>query len=283
MRTLIHLGIRSVLAAAGLAMLSGCGSAGLPQAAIDELADLNDDGAAAMTLPFLAPPGTTLAAEIEKQGTFLSEAEKTQLQELRNQLDQGTLTPTDFATQADALLGDRFAPGREARGQRRIERVTRWLQLTDEQAEQARTIGRTTGRAVRKVMLESRAAIRLILTDEQRTRFDELRADKFADIRSDEPIERGPGRLAERRARRGEFLQRLADELQLTDDQRAQIRTLREGAREQAQTLRQTAREQFRALLTPEQTERLETRRARFLERHPRLADWLEQRQNQAK
>lgn len=216
---------------------------------------------------FVADAGT--ARGIHDAPAGLSDGERAQIEDLRAQLDDGTITAEQFATSVDAILGDHFASGafagREFFGaafpRAILHRLADRLGLTDEQLASARTIFQDTHSQIRLATLETLANIRLQLSDEQRAELDALRADHFAAIREQLPpparpaIGRGArgARLAAGRERMHEFFDALADKLALTDDQRTTIQGMRDELRAKIKELHQAARDQFRALLTDDQ------------------------------
>lgn len=206
----------------------------------------------------------------------VSDEERGQLKELREQLDRGELTPQAFATQVDELLGDRFiGQGRWGRGawraavtRRVFARVAEKLQLADEQRAAARDSWQAARHRARVLALEGMASIRLTLTKEQRAEFDRLRAERFASLRQEDA---SAGTGFERRWLPGawrqharQFFGRLAEHLQLTSEQKSQIRQVREGTKEGFRALWQDTRTQFNSLLTPEQAQTLEQLRDQF-------------------
>jgi len=206
----------------------------------------------------------------------VTDEERGQLKQLREQLDQGELTPQAFATQVDELLGDRFAGQRRwGRGVWRaavtrglFARVADRLQLTDEQRVAARDAWQAARHRARVLALEGMASIRLTLTTEQRAEFDRLRAERFASLRQEGDsagtgLERrwAPGAW---RQRARQFFVRVAEHLQLTAEQKAQIREVRQGTQAGFRDLWQDTRTQFKSLLTLEQAQTLEQLREQF-------------------
>lgn len=216
----------------------------------------------------------------------LTDDERMQIETLQMQLDSGAITAEAFAAQVDAILGDRapFAAfgGLEffgsPFGQRIRGLVAGLLGLTDEQLAEVRAIFERTHSQIRALRLTALARIRLQLTDEQRTRLDRLRAERFASIRDEAPFPPGalrgrgflPGRPGEHRGHdaireriRG-FFERLADVLELSDEQRLAIQRIREQLRADVKAAHATARDAFLALLTDEQRALLERIEARI-------------------
>ncbi|MGE0479000.1 MAG: hypothetical protein AB7Q17_00890 [Phycisphaerae bacterium] len=203
----------------------------------------------------------------------LSDDERARIEEIRAQLDEGAISPEQFADQVDAILGDHFAEGAfagqqffgAAFGERIRQRVAERLALTEEQLAAAREIFARTHREIRRIMLQTMAEIRLVLTDEQRAEVDQLRGERFRALR--QSPDRGGWRPGRFRERARSFFERLAAELEITDAQREQIRVLREQLRDSVRAAHQAARDEFRALLTPEQLEILQQIETRVQER----------------
>lgn len=272
----------------GLVLVSGCGQA-LPTGAglvtgVDAtgsglLAGDGSDALGAVVAGDLAEGFRNFVADAKAaQGDAsapvgLSDDERAQIEEIRAQLDEGAITPEQFADQVDAILGDAFPDGAfagrqffgAAFGERIRQRVAERLALTEEQLAAAREIFARTHREIRRIMLQTMAEIRLVLTDEQRAELDQLRGERFRSLR--QSPDRGGWRPGRFRERARSFFERLATELEITDAQREQIRLLREQLRESVRATHQAARDEFRALLTPEQLEILEQIETRVQER----------------
>lgn len=226
--------------------------------------------------PAAADDGVTSGGKVRPE---VSVEERGQLKQLREQLDQGELTPQAFATQVDELLGDRFVgQGRSGRGawraalmRRMFARVADGLQLTDEQRAAARDSWQAARHRARVLALEGMASIRLTLTTEQRAQFDQLRAERFASLRQGDNAGAGregrwvPGAF---RQRARQFFGRLAKHLQLTAEQKSHIQQVREGTKEGFRALWQDTRTGFQSLLTPEQAQKLEQLREQFRSRY---------------
>lgn len=189
----------------------------------------------------------------------LSEEQRAQIRALEAQLDAGALTPEQFAAQVDTLLGE---PQRGGRWGRRIrERFVERLQLTEEQQTAARDIHTAARHEVRKLRIAALGRARLALTEAQREKLAALRTERFASLR-----DKDSGRHIGRRppARRAAFMGRLATALELTDEQRTQMRSIRQELRNAVRAQHEAARDQFRALLTNEQKQTLEQMRGRL-------------------
>ncbi len=214
----------------------------------------------------------------------------TTLAELLNQITVGDVT--NLLQNLRPLLGPRPHRGPP---------LPDYLQLTEEQREQAREIHQQAHEDIRRLHEDAHDALLAVLTDEQRAEFEELMAQ-----RPHPRPDGGPGMFFGRPgprpfevplmppvdgdaagAREGRFempvppppggpggprhgprpfgppplarvLLHLADELELTEDQIAQIETLRDDLHEAVRARHERAREEFRAILTPEQLQRLE-------------------------
>lgn len=121
-----------------------------------------------------------------------------------------------------------------------LERMAERLDLTTEQEAQVRAIldAEQARRAADRA--EVRAQIDAVLTDAQRAQRDQA--------------------IAKRMDRRA---QRLADELDLTADQQAEVRTILAEGRDDPEQGREAVRERIDAVLTPEQREQLADMRDR--------------------
>lgn len=205
----------------------------------------------------------------------LSEEQRAQIRALEGQLDAGSLTPEQFAEQVDMLLGE---PPRGGPAAQRIRgRIVSRLELTEQQQTQARDMYAAMRHEVRKLRLAALARARLVLTETQREKLDSLRAERFASLRGaragagsrnrreQDSAGRDGGRGPQRPlARVREFAGKVAAALELTQEQRAQMKSIRRELRAAVRARHETAREQFRALLSDEQRQTLEQMRDRL-------------------
>ncbi len=308
----------SILAAGGLLVLAGCGTNLLPTSLVsnESAADpLNSIVSGDVAEAFRSFVGDLQVEQgLPAASPLLSDEERATIEALQTQLDSGEITAEAFAAGVDAALGDRapraafgglgFFGHPFGHGPRR--HVGQKLGLSDEQRAAAEQIFRDTHQQIRLLRLTALANIRLQLTDEQRAKLDELRAERFASIRDGEPL--APGALRERfrggrpfggphgaggpfaggphgaggpfggdgeiRERVRGFFARLATALNITDEQRTAIQAIRTQLRTDVQAAHQAARDQFKALLTAEQLEILAEIEARIEERFgDKLAD----------
>lgn len=286
----------SVLTVGGLLSFAGCGTNLLPTSLVstDTAADpLNSIVSGDVAEAFRSFVGDLQGEQgVVTEPLGLSDEERSAIEALQTQLDDGEITAEAFAAGVDAVLGD-IAPRAAfgglgffghpfGHGPRR--HVGEKLGLSDEQKAAAEQIFRDTHQQIRLLRLTALANIRLQLTEEQRAKLDELRAERFASIRDGEPL--APGALRERfrggprggghpfaggngeiRERVRGFFDRLATALNITDEQRTAIQAIRTQLRTDVQAAHQAARDQFKALLTAEQQEILAEIEARIEER----------------
>ncbi len=119
----------------------------------------------------------------------------------------------------------------------RIERMTRNLDLTTEQQGEIRTILEEQRAQALQQREDTRARIGALLTPEQQARIE-----------------------AQRNSRMERHLDRLADRLDLSEDQVAQVRTVMQTKHDDSGMTRDEIREQIKAVLTEDQLERFEAR-----------------------
>ncbi|TWT40577.1 LTXXQ motif protein [Phycisphaerae bacterium RAS1] len=206
-------------------------------------------------------------------GRTLTTEQQDQLAALHDQFAAGEITGDEFHTKAAEILGvedvgmgfgagpgrcfgsDGFAGGpRGGHGgfggpQERLDAL---LDLTDEQADQAQTIFDAMRTDVTSLQDAARDAIDAVLTDEQLAQLDELRSNAGGEHHGHRVF--GPG------------IDRLAEKLELTEEQQTQIETLLDTLKTDVQTRREQARTEFRAILTDEQLAALDE----FEAAHPR-------------
>ncbi|RKT43798.1 Spy/CpxP family protein refolding chaperone [Thiocapsa rosea] len=119
----------------------------------------------------------------------------------------------------------------------RIERMTRTLDLTSEQQSEIRTILEGQRAQALQQREEVQARIGAVLTPEQQARIEEQR---------DSRMER--------------HLNRLADRLDLSEEQVAEVRTVMQTKHDDSGMTRDEIREQIKAVLTEDQLKRFEAR-----------------------
>ncbi len=151
----------------------------------------------------------------------------------------------------------------------RLHRLLSQLDLTDEQKEKIHNIHQRvrnalanaeTPEAKQDLMTKAFNAILALLTEEQKARLEELKADQ------DKPDTQTP-------PDRREALRQLLDKLALSDDQKTQIGKIHQEARtaaadaqtpEEKQAIKEMVYEKILAILTEEQKQKLETMKARI-------------------
>jgi Spy/CpxP family protein refolding chaperone len=190
----------------------------------------------------------------------------TQLEELQRQLDSGEITQQEFAQQVHDLVGD-VAPGRAFAGMGMMggpfpeppgEQLADQLQLTDDQRQQAEDIFTRLHTDLDALRQSAEDQIKALLTADQLTQLDELLAQSQ---RLPAPPPGGPhgGRMGPPPPNGGEPvsglgpLDRFADALQLTDEQKAAIEQIHTDLQADVKARHQQARDEFRAILTADQ------------------------------
>jgi Spy/CpxP family protein refolding chaperone len=150
-----------------------------------------------------------------------------------------TLTFAVTAVMATSVLaGPRgFDQDPSAFADQRIERMTRTLDLTTEQQGEIRTILEEQRAQALQEREEVQARIGAVLTPEQQARIEEQR---------DSRMER--------------HLDRLADRLDLSEEQVAEVRTVMQTNNDGSGMTRGEIQEQIKAVLTEDQLERFEAR-----------------------
>lgn len=125
--------------------------------------------------------------------------------------------------------------------------LARMLNLTDEQEDQADAIHDAARDDIKVLRRAARDQIRALLTDEQKATLDE--------IRNHPPMPgagHGPPPPGENP------IDRLAEDLGLSDEQKSQISAIHDATRAQIEARRQQERDEFRAILTEEQLAKLD-------------------------
>lgn len=221
---------------------------------------------------------TQMQAAHEARASLTTE-QIAQVEDLQAQLDAGQITAEDFEAKVQGVLGDaapalafggfRFFGG--PFGHRMGNDFAARLNLTDEQKTQAREIFQTAHTDIRALRQAAHDQMIALLTPEQQATLDQIRAQGFLSfaIFGLQPAGSGTNNTAAQRPHRGphgRFFERLSAALSLTDEQKAQIETIRTDLRTQVQARHAQAREAFLASLTDEQKATLEQLEAR---RHP--------------
>jgi len=122
------------------------------------------------------------------------------------------------------------------------------LQLTDAQQDQADGVFDQLRSTMKQAFRDARDQIRGLLTDDQRAKLDDLRANFTPGV----PPLFFPG---------GDSID---SALGLTDDQKTQIQSILDALGEQMKTARETAQSDFRAILTPDQLQKLDDFESQF-------------------
>ena len=201
----------------------------------------------------------------QQSGTVssLTSEQMTQLETLQAQLDSGEITRQEFAEQVHDLIGD-VAPGQAFAGRGMMggpfpeppgAQLADQLQLTDEQRQEADDIFTSLHEDLDALRSAAEDQIKALLTTDQLATLDELLSQDQG------PPPGGPhgGRMgpppdngSEQAGGLGP-LERFADELQLTDEQKAAIEKIHTDLQEAVKARHQQARDEFRAILTSDQ------------------------------
>ncbi len=271
----------TALAAAFGITAGGCGSGITADTTIaDALTSLAQNPLLSqITIGDLVQAFNDFMAGAGNEGAALTEDQQSELRTLQGQLDSGSITEAEFEDQAQAiaglhghmggrpsLLGGRFHEGP----------LTGDLALTEEQQTQAQEIFQAAHDDIAALRQAAQDDIyNNVLTDEQRATLDELRANHQPlmedEAAGDDSAERvfgrgfGPGGGRGPAFGRRPFRDRLAELLDLTDEQQTQIDEIRAQLREDVQARHEQARDEFRAILTDEQLAALDE----FIANHP--------------
>lgn len=125
--------------------------------------------------------------------------------------------------------------------------LARLLNLTDEQEDQADDIHDAARDDIKVLRRAARDQIRSLLTDEQKAKLDEIR---------NNPPQPGAGQGPPQPGENP--LDRLAQDLGLTDDQKSQIADIHDATRSQIESRHDQERDEFRAILTEAQLAKLD-------------------------
>ncbi|MCO6045033.1 hypothetical protein NG895_14075 [Aeoliella sp. ICT_H6.2] len=186
----------------------------------------------------------------------------------------GILTPEQRTEARNALLGQAVEAVQSQMLTDRIEAAAKTLNLTDDQQAKIRDVVQSYVPRFQQAQLDRRqlmrdelAAMRDILTDEQREQVRNFFKDRVVvvDVQIDEAA------LQDRATRQmlletvSDRVEAVADQLNLTDEQRQQIREQAKEfvnkyrqQRQQREELRKEEFEAIRAILTPQQREKVE-------------------------
>ncbi|MCK6485724.1 MAG: hypothetical protein HUU22_18590 [Phycisphaerae bacterium] len=267
------------MAAAAIApcFMSGCGTNIRPDMTIAQaLAQI--DILNQLTVGDLAEAFQQFAANLdESRGrpagvAALTEEQRVALQSLQQQLDAGQITASEFDQQAREVVGDAlphmafagfgFMGAPFGRGFDMAH--GRLLDLSDDQKTAARDIFTRLHEDIRTLRSDAHDKIRAVLTEDQRVQLDSLglrrpglfaadqAAQDAAPQRMRGPGDRpGPGPMAHMGSgpNHDRAFSRLAEALDLTDDQIAQIETIRSELRDAIRARHEQARNEFIAIL----------------------------------
>jgi len=202
----------------------------------------------------------------------LTDDQRSQIEALQAQLDAGEITREQFVEQVRAIIGDAlpnepfvgFGFGGGPFGGHHGLRVGGYLNLTQEQVDAAKEIFEKAHTDITALRTQAQADILAVLTDEQRARLNELVVGLFVGLPfsanngdANNARNRGPGGFGFGFGRPGHAFDRFADALELTDEQRAQIKAIRDALTDAVRARHEQARDEFLALLTDEQLAKL--------------------------
>lgn len=153
----------------------------------------------------------------------------------------------------------------QQRMERRLDKMTQELDLSADQAERIRQLFD----AQRQTRQDKKGQFKSILTDAQLAQLEQHRAE----MKEKRKANRGE-RTGERKGRRGHFKDVMAS-LNLTEDQKAQMKAMRE----QAKAEREQFQAELKSVLTPDQQARFEALKAERKAKHQeRKKQWKAKR-----
>lgn len=229
--------------------MQGCSPLGAPNAQQGSLEEMTATDATAGFKEFTAgliADDRAGTGSIDVGVVELSDEVIVEIEDLQFEFRQGLVTVSQFGTSVQDVIGDdaptfAFAGFDMYGGPFRYSatnRLAKLLDLTEEQSQATDVIFNDLHNAIESEQQIAQQAIGNLLTPEQRA-----------------AIAR---RTRTSGAGAGFFLRRLPDELALSDEQRAEITSIRQGLRAKVHTLHQNARQAFLDLLTSEQLEILD-------------------------
>ncbi len=240
-----------VLLAAGI---QGC----TPQGADTTLGELLNE----MTIGDLVEGFQQFADELAADGSPafarppLTDEQLGEIESFQARFQAGLMDHAEFGQHTREAMGDR-APRRAFAGfgffggplgTAHHGEIAGALELTEEQRTAAREIFDALHADIRVLRDAAHEEIRGLLTEEQQAMLDERKSDAMGTMSR---ASRGPGRPHR-------FAGRLAESLELTEEQQTAIADIRETLRASVRERHEQAREAFLALLTPKQLELLE-------------------------
>ncbi|MGE3182928.1 MAG: Spy/CpxP family protein refolding chaperone [Phycisphaerae bacterium] len=206
--------------------------------------------------------GSTAEADAVLLGDEIASA----IDELQEAFDSGELDGVSFelAVQevigrrhgGDAFVGADFFGG--PFGHHFGRRLVRLLDLTDDQVAATRDIFDMLHSDIRALRRQARVDIRAVLTEDQLAELDSYSGDDENADSADDGRDDNRATARHRHPHRPHVFIRILRMLDLTDDQIAAIRDIRQQLRMDVRALHQAAREDFLALLTQEQLDILE-------------------------
>lgn len=189
-------------------------------------------------------------------GVPLTDEQLGQIEAFQARFQLGLMDRLEFGRQTREAMGDR-APHRAFAGfgffggplgTAHHGEIAGPLELTEEQRTAAREIYDALHADIHSLRDVAHEEIRALLTEEQQALLDERKSDAMDTMSR---AFRGPGRPHR-------FARRLAETLELTEEQQTAIADIRETLRASVRERHEQAREAFLALLTPEQLALLE-------------------------
>jgi len=259
-------GLLSSCAGLGLIVATGCGQNITADTTLGELLDQITVGDVVNAFQqFAAAAGRGGFGP----GSQLTDEQRAQVEALQAQLDAGEITRDQFVEQVQAIIGDTFPNepfigfgfgGGPFHGRFELK-VGGYLDLTQEQVDAANEIFDKAHEDITALRTQARADILAVLTDEQKAKLNELVVGWFVGLpgNSNTARGRGPGGTGGFGFGfgRGHAFDRFAEALGLTEEQQAQIKTIRETLVDAIRARHEQARADFLALLTEEQLAKL--------------------------
>lgn len=183
---------------------------------------------------------------------------------------------TVYAQPQGGRAGANMTP--EQRAEMMAKRMKTELNLTDEQTEAVKQLnlknmpnqGERPDEEARKKMREERdAELKKILTDEQFTKWQEAQKNRMQRGQGMQPRD-GKGESADQR------MNRMKEDLSLTDDQVAKLKALNEGRQQEMMKMGKEKsaeyEQQIQQILTPEQYAKMQEMRKEYQKKNPQAA-----------
>jgi Spy/CpxP family protein refolding chaperone len=275
--------------------ISGCGTAITSDTTLQQL--LDQLGLGQMKVSDILSGLGQLAGGVSNGGGFgfaalsLTSEQTAQLTDLRNQLDAGQITQDDFAKQVRAIVGDGapafafgdmgFGGGPMGMGGSPADLLASALGLTDDQKTQAQDVFDRFQADLQGLQSDARGKFDAALTDAQRQQLTDLRNEHSASFGrpigfggpggfggfGGAPSGGGPFGLGPHGPLGGGWTSGgngIADQLGLSDEQRAQTAQIQDDLKLALEARRQTADDELRKILTADQAAQFDTLQSQF-------------------